>query len=154
MIASAEIGIEAGRQHFCEHADDGAAAMHPAHEAWMDIAGRVRRDASRELPIDVSQVRRASRQAALETRPDRVRNRLPDRPLANAGDMIDHVVEHAMSEYTDLVPVLRIERLAGLGFKPRLAKRLGHAARSPLLPTRRASIATNASKILRICGPL
>src|SRR5262249_1141276 len=128
----------------------GAAAMHPAHETGMDIAGRVGRDEIRELPIDVVQLRWISRQVVAESSPDRVGNPLPDRPLAHAGDMIDHVIEHAVSERAALVPVPRIERLARLGFKPRLAKRLGHAARSLRSPTRRSSMVTKASKILRI----
>ena len=49
VIASAEIGVQPGRQHFRQHADRGAAAMHPSHEARMNVAGRIGNDEIGEL---------------------------------------------------------------------------------------------------------
>ncbi len=115
MVAAAEIGVQPGRQHFREHADRGAAAMHPAHEAGMNVAGRIGRDEIAELAIDLAEFGRPARQFLAKPRPHVIGYRLPDRARADRCDMIDHVVEHAMALGADLVPVLRIERLARLG---------------------------------------
>ena len=64
VIAPAEIGVQPGRQHFREHADRRAAAMHPAHEAGMNVAGRIGRDEIGELAIDVGELIRACAEAA------------------------------------------------------------------------------------------
>ena len=80
--------------------------------------------------------------------------RPPYRTLADRGDIVDHVIEHAMTLRADLVPILRIERLARHRTRRGFARRVAHAARSREIPTRRSSMAANAPKILRICGGL
>ena len=47
VVAAAEIGVQPAGQHLGQHADRRAAAMHPAHEAGMQIAGGVGQDESR-----------------------------------------------------------------------------------------------------------
>ena len=160
MVAPAAIGIQPGRQHLPEHADCRAAAMHPAHEAGMKIAGRVGRDEIAEFAVDVFQFGRLKRQALAKPCANRVRDRLPERTLANRRDVIEHVVEHAVPERADVVPILRVQRLVRLRSQRRLVRQRGrvqsrgHAARSRICATRRSSIAANASKIFRICGGL
>ena len=152
MIASAEIGIETGRKHFRQHAYRGATAMHPSHEAWMNVAGRIGNDEIREFPIDIVEIARLKRKPGLKPRTDVIRDRLPDRTIPDVGGVVDHVIEHAMTKRADIAPVFRIERLARLRLQRRFAQRPGHAARS--FRARPYSIAANAAKILRICGGL
>ena len=128
--------------------------MHPSHEAGMNIAGRVGHDEIAEFAIDIGELGSLPRKGLAEPGANRVRDRLPDRALADRGDIVDHVIEHAMTLRANLVPVLRIERLARLRPQRRLSQDLGHAARSRPNATWRSSIAAKASNILRICGGL
>ena len=60
-----------------------------------------------------------------------------------------------MTLRADLVPVLRIERLARIGLHGVLARDVMVMPPAPArCAARRSSIAANASKILRICGGL
>ena len=128
--------------------------MHPAHEAGMHIAGRIGHDEIGEFAIDIGEIGRRCAEALAKLRAHRIRDRLPDRALADGRDVVDHVVEHAMTLRAEFVPVLRIERLAR-------SPTGGAAWRGSVMPpapaalaARRSSIAANASKILRICGGL
>ena len=67
VIAPAEIGVQSGRQHLRQHADGGAAAMHPSHEAGMNVAGRIGNDEIGELAIDVVEIGRPDAEARRET---------------------------------------------------------------------------------------
>jgi len=154
MIAAAEIGIEPCRQHLCEHPHRRAAATHPAHEARVQIPGRVGCDERGKDTIDLVELGRLPRQAFIELGANRLGNWLPHWTLANCGKIVDHVVEHAMTERSDLAPLLRIERLAWHALKRALARRSRHAACSRATAARRSSIVAKAWKILRICGDL
>lgn len=153
MVAAAQIGVQSGRQHLGKHADHCAAAMHPAHEAGMDVARGVGNDELVEVAIDVGEIGRSARQLAAKAPPCRLGHRLPDRAVADAGDVIDHVVEHAVPLRTQLVPVLRVQRRR----RPRQmidARGGAHAARSAAAAARLAIMAANAAKIFCICGGL
>src|SRR6202023_2568655 len=80
--------------------------------------------------------------------------RTPDGTIPDAGDVVDHVIEHAMTLCTDLVPILRIECLARFGLQRCLARRVGHAAHFRGCRARSSSSAASAPKILRIRGGL
>src|SRR5271169_1001029 len=148
VIAAAEIGVQSGRQHFRKHADGGAAAMHPSHEARMDIPGRIGRDEFGKLLIDLAEIGRLARKLGAKPRADLIRNRTPDRAFADRSDIVDHVIEHAMTLRAEFVPVLRIKRLARSGQHRR------HAALSRACKARRRSMAANASNTFRIWGTL
>src|ERR1039457_4417888 len=128
--------------------------MYPSHEAWVNIAGRIGDDEIRELPIDLAKIAGLARKLCMKPRANFIRYRLPDRAIADVGGVMDHVIEHAMTLCADVVPVLRIERLARFGLQGSFAQRLCHAACSRLSRARRYIIAANASKIARICGGL
>ncbi|MGY3650721.1 hypothetical protein ACVWW2_006012 [Bradyrhizobium sp. LM4.3] len=153
VVAATEIGVEACREHFRDHADRGAAAMHPAHETRMDIPRRVGRDVLGEFAIDVGEIACLARHVGLECRTDAVGDRLPHRTCANVDNAVDRLVKHAMGERTKLAPVLRIERSVRDGAL-RVADDLVHAALSSPALACRDSIVVNAAKILRICGGL
>ena len=119
----------------------------------MNVAGRIGNDELGEFPIDIAQIGRSMRKGDTKPRTDLIRYRLPDRTIPDVGDVIDHVIEHAMTKRADIVPVFRIERFAGFGLRLRFAQHL-HAACSCPRPARAHSIAAKASKILRICGGL
>src|SRR4029077_13473424 len=126
VIAAAEIGVEPGSEHLRQHADRGATAVHPSHEAWMDVAGRVRRDEIGELPVDIAEIGRLSRKLGAKAYANLVRYRTPYRTFADVGDVIDHVIEHAMTLRTKLVPALRIQRLARSGLWGCFVRFFGH----------------------------
>ena len=141
VIAAAEIGIQPGRQHLGQHPDGGAAAVDPPHEAGMDVAGGIRRDVFGKLPIDIAEIAACARQRLAETGARLRGNRPPHRARANTGDMIEHIVEHPVPLRAKRIPVVRIERLAGV--RQRIARCERHAAHSPLP---RAIIAHSASQ--------
>src|SRR5258708_40265598 len=95
--------------------------MHPSHEARMNIAGRVGNDELGELPIDISELGSLTRKLGAKPRPNLIRYRLPDRAIANVGDVVDHVIEHAMTLCANRVPILRVEGVARLRVQERFA---------------------------------
>ena len=130
VIPPAQIGVQSRREHLRQHADRAAAAMHPAHEARMHIAGRVRRDVIGEFAVDFGEIGRPPRKLGAKVRANVIGNRRPDRALADIGDVIEHVIEHAMTLRAQIVPAFRIERLARLGAQRLLAQHDRHAAHS------------------------
>ena len=154
MIAAAEIGVQSGRQHLRQHADHRAAAVHPSHEAGMNIAGRIRRDELRIFAIDIAEIGRLPRDFCAKPRANLVRDRAPHRLISNIGDGVDRVIEHAMRLRAHLIPVRRIEHFAGPDRWRSFRRRHGYAAASLERPARRCNIAANASKTFRICGTL
>ena len=112
VIAPAEIGVQPGGQHLGQHADWGAAAMHPSHEARVNVAGRIGNDEIGEFPIDLVKIGRFDRKVGTKPPADFIRYRLPNRTLPDVSDIVEHVIEHAMTLRANFVPVLRIERLA------------------------------------------
>ena len=109
MVAAAEIGIEAGSQHLRQHAGHVAAAVHPAHEAGMRIAGGEGKNVTHELVMHRRQVARPGRDGFMEAGADAVGNRLPHRAPADVLDVIENVVEHPMPLRAGALPVGRVE---------------------------------------------
>ena len=83
VVAPAEIGVEAGGQHLRQHAHRRAAAVHPSHEAGMDVAGGVGQDIAHELAVDRRQFGRRLGNAGAEAGAHLAGNRLPDRTVAD-----------------------------------------------------------------------
>src|SRR6202022_214636 len=154
VIAPAEIGVQPSRQHLRQHADGGAAAMHPSHEARVNIARRTGDDEIGEFPIDLSEIGGFKWELCAKPRADSIRYRSPDRAIADVGGVVEHVIEHAMTSCADIVPVLRIERLARFGLRGCFTQCPCHAASSRPCRARRYSMLANASKIACICGGL
>ena len=57
MIAAPAIGIQARGQHVREHAHRGAAAMDPAHETGMHVAGGVGQHVAKKILVDPGKIR-------------------------------------------------------------------------------------------------
>ena len=111
VIASAEIGVQAGRQHLRQHADGRAAAMHPAHEAGMHVAGGVGQDIAHEFPVHGGQIGRRFGKIAAEPGAHLIGNRLPDGTLADVLDVVEHVVQHAVRLAAKARPIFGIKRV-------------------------------------------
>ncbi len=79
LIASAEIGIQAGGEHLGQHAHGCAAAMHPAHETGMRVADSEGQNLAHERVMHGRQIGRFRGQRLLESAARRRRYRLPDR---------------------------------------------------------------------------
>ena len=104
--------------------------MHPAHEARMHIAGRVRHDVIGEFAVDLGEIGRPPRKFGAKARANVIGNRRPDRALADIGDVIEHVIKHAMTLRAQIAPAFGIERLARLGAQRLFAQHDRHAAHS------------------------
>ncbi len=128
--------------------------MHPSHEAGMDVAGRVGHDEIGKLAIDVGQFARRLRQRRAKLLANVRWNRLPHRTGADLGDVVDHVIEHAMTLRADGLPILRIERHVRLRGDFHIRRNDAHAACSRACAARRSSIAANAENTFCICGDL
>ena len=109
MVAAAEIGIEPGSKHLRQHSDGISAAVHPAHEAGVRIAGRERKHNAHEVAVDRREVGGADRHGLAQATADLVRDRLPDRALADALDIVENIVEHAVPLGTQGRPIRRIQ---------------------------------------------
>jgi len=113
MIAAAEIGIEACRQHFRKHAGHVATTMHPAHETGVRIAGGVRKDVTHELVMHDGQIGGSGWHRLVEAGTHAIGNRLPDRAVANVLDVVENIVEHPVPLGTGAWPVHRVQIAAG-----------------------------------------
>ena len=109
VVAAAAVGVEAGGQHLRQHADGRARAVHPAHEEGVRVARGVRLDVAREVREHVREVAALARQRALEARAHRLGRRLPDRPILDRGEVVDHVVERAVAELAEALPVVGVQ---------------------------------------------
>ena len=112
MLAPAEIGIEGRRQELGQRTGRRAGAVHPAHEARVGVAGRVGQHQLAEAPVDLLDRDPVPRQWPGQRRLHRLRHWLPHRPLAHAAPPVDHVVDRAMAQRPEGLPVVRIERAA------------------------------------------
>ncbi len=113
VIAAAAIHIERRRRHLRDHADRRTCAMHPAHEARMTIARRVRNNVRPHIVEHVAKLAPLARQAFRKPLAHLIGRGPPNRLLAYGLDMGDHVVQHRMREASKLAPIARIE-IAGI----------------------------------------
>ena len=72
--------------------------MHPAHEARMGVAGNVGLDGFGEGLIQGGGVSACCRQGFFKAIAHWFGHLLPDGDVAQAGEMIDHVVHHFVAE--------------------------------------------------------
>ena len=115
VVAAAEIGVETGGEHLRQHAGHAAAAMHPAHEAGVHIAGGERENVAHEFVVHGGKTGRSARDVRLEAGAHAVRDRLPHRALADVLDVIENIVEHPVPLGTGALPIHRVETAAGNG---------------------------------------
>ena len=108
-IAAAKVRPVDGSQKIGHRPGEVAAAHVPAEKAWMHVAHRIAHQAVAQPVVDVSQGRRMLRRCGLEAVPDRVRHRLPDRPLAHLGQMGHRVIDHPVRHRARLRPVVGIK---------------------------------------------
>ena len=84
--------------------------MHPTHEAGMGIAHCIGQNVSHEGVMHRRQIIGLCRQCFAKPGAHILRNRLPHRPLADMLQIVEHIIEHAMSLRAQLGPVFRIKR--------------------------------------------
>ncbi len=109
VVAPAEIGVEPGRQHLRQHPGEVSAAVHPAHEAGMAVAGGVRQHLLHEICVSGGDPLPRPWQPALERGAGTLVHRPPDGAFAQALQVIQHVVEHAVRLGALGRPILGIE---------------------------------------------
>src|SRR5262245_54977221 len=114
MIEIGGVRIHHRGEKIGEHADRRAATLHPSPETRTDVARGVRTYQLEELLVGCLRALRDPRCGSLELLAHLGGRRLPGRPFTNAGEIVDAVVHHPMSEGAKLAPVSRIERLFGL----------------------------------------
>ena len=115
MVAAAEIGVEAGGEHLGQHAGHVAAAMHPAHEAGMGVAGGEGKNVAHERVMHGGEIGRCGRHGLAITGAHVVRDRLPHRALADVLDVVENIVEHPVPLRAGARPVRRVQIAAGNG---------------------------------------
>ena len=114
MITAATVRIQSSGQHFGQDAYGGAGAMHPAKESRMSVADCIWREQPSILVVDFRHRQACARQRLIPGTAHTVRHRLPNRFLPNALKFIEQVVEHTMTERTQLRPMGRIQRCLGV----------------------------------------
>ncbi len=114
LVAPTEVGVQAGGQHLGQRAHRRAAALHPAHEAGVRVAGGVGQDVAHEGVVHGREIGRRLRQRGAELVAHVLRRRRPDRALPGVAGEIEDVVEHAMRLGAERGPVGRVQRGAGV----------------------------------------
>lgn len=109
VVPATTIGVEASRQHLRKHADDRAAAMHPAHEAGMDITRGERQDEIQEVAVNLREFGRGMRHRGAEDGADMLVHGSPDGTIADVFDVVEDIVEHAVTLEAQRLPVGGIE---------------------------------------------
>ncbi len=113
MVTSADVGIEGRRHHLGGNAAGGAGAVYPAEEPGMDIAGAIRQHQPADVVGHPVEPLRPEGRRFADRHFDVVRNRLPDRSLADALDEVERVVEQPVNGASERWPVGGIERIRG-----------------------------------------
>ena len=108
VIAAADVGVEAGGDHFGQHSHHIAAAMDPAHEARVGVAGDVS-DQAFDVLIDFSGFGGCERERKVQRIAHFGGHFTPGGDVAEIAQVIDHIVHHAMAEGADLLPISGIE---------------------------------------------
>jgi hypothetical protein len=81
--------------------------MDPTHETRMPIANGIRQNMGAEKIIEILRILTRMRHLLLSYPvPDRIRHRLPDRRSTQGGDIIKHVIQHAMSQRTQFLQIM------------------------------------------------
>ncbi len=109
VITAAQVRVQSGGEKFSQHAHRVAAAMHPAHEFRVQVAGRIRQDQAAEILIDIFRRGGIARQLPAQLAAHFVGHRTPDRTLTQRLKVVEHVVEHAVTKRAQAGPVGGIE---------------------------------------------
>ncbi len=117
MVASTEVCIHAGRQHFGKHADRRASILDPAHESGGCVSTRTRQDRVHELQPDITQRSGNARERFVNRRQHLGRRLLPDRLIPQRLEMVEHIVQHPMAITAQVTPRDGIERSDRAGFR-------------------------------------
>ena len=110
LLASAKIGVETCREHFCQHPDRRTTAMNPTHETRMRIANRIRQHILHKGRMRRHKIARLHRHRQLKHGTHLSRDRLPDRAISHIFNIVEHIVQHLMALMPELLPVFRIKR--------------------------------------------
>src|SRR6185295_10794520 len=111
LIESGHVRIHTRCEHIGEHAERRAVALHPSPESRMTIAVRVRQDVTRELLIHSGSALWFGGQRLTNLYSHVFGNRLPGGLVAHSLKVIEHIVEHSVTEPAELIPITRIECL-------------------------------------------
>ena len=111
VLAAAHVRVETGRQHLGQHPQRGAVPHHPAPEARMHVAHRIRQDVGAKILVDRLRRLALQRQRLLQVSLHLRRHRLPDLPLPHGFQPGQHVIHHAMPQAAHRLPILGVECL-------------------------------------------
>jgi hypothetical protein len=98
VVAPTQVRVEPGREHLRDDAHRRPRAVHPPHEARVRVPTAVRQDRLHELLGERIERRRRTRGRLVVEGAHRVRDRLPRRPRASIGEVVENVVEQAVRE--------------------------------------------------------
>ena len=109
VIAPPQVGVQPRREHLRQHTNGCAAAMHPAHETRVRVAGGERQNIAHEFPMNGGQIGRRLGNIATEPGPHLVGKRLPDGTCADVFDVVENVIQHPVSLRPKARPIGRVE---------------------------------------------
>ena len=105
VISAAEVGVQPGGKKLSQHAHRVAAAMHPAHEPRVEVAGRIGKDQAAEIRIHILRRGGIARQLAPQFAAHFVGHRTPDRTLPQRLKVVEHVIEHTVTKHAQAGPI-------------------------------------------------
>src|SRR5580698_2540993 len=112
LIAATQVRVQSCSQHFRQHPDRSAAAVHPPHETGVGVTHSKRQDVVHELLMDIGELGGRYRDlAAAKVGPHFLRDGLPNRALADVLRVTKHVVEHRVRLGAKALPIAWIEGL-------------------------------------------
>ena len=116
LVHADRVHVHAGGEHVGHHAERRAVRLHPTPESRVAVAGGVGQYMREELGVHLlGALRCGGERLTGDRRCDVRRRRRPGRTLAQAREVIEAVVDHAVGEGTEGLPILRIEGEVGVG---------------------------------------
>ena len=109
LVAPAHVGVQAAGEHVGQHADRGAAAVHPAHETRVGIADHVGQDVLHHAGMHALERTRLRRQCRMKQPARRRGDGLPYRPCTDVFDITEHVAQHLLRLRAKRGPIARVE---------------------------------------------
>ena len=115
VVGAAHVGVDDAREEVGEVADGVAGAHVPAPEAGVVVAHGVGDDVLEEVVVCRGGALGGAGERRVEEAADVVGHRAPDGFVAAAREVVERVVDHAVGEGTQGVPVLRVQAGAAVG---------------------------------------
>ena len=116
MVGSTQVGIHRRRQKIRQCSQYGAITHKPTPKTWVNVAHRVGEDILLEFLVNLGCFLSIFGERLVECLVDLRREWLPHGALLDGHEIIQHVVQHAMTKQSHRVPVLGVKRKFWVSF--------------------------------------